>query len=86
MRGFTTLSGSVYEVDEPNKRIRRTYGTAPPTERQGEDGEWREYLSLDRVGDDEPHMLIVWRNVDGVLQSTVTSQIVEVFTEEQMHG
>lgn len=40
---FTTQSGSVYEVDVTNKKIRRLSGTTDPTPRQGEDGEWKSY-------------------------------------------
>lgn len=42
---FTTISGSLYEVDQENKKIRRLNGNADPTPRQGKDGEWRGYLN-----------------------------------------
>lgn len=42
---FTTVSGSLYEVDQENKKIRRLNGNADPTPRQGKDGEWRGYLN-----------------------------------------
>lgn len=41
---FTTMSGSVYEVDTEAKKIRRLNGKKDPTPRQGKDGEWRGYL------------------------------------------
>lgn len=40
---FITESGSTYEVDEENKRVRRLAGKADPTPRQGKDGEWKSY-------------------------------------------
>lgn len=40
---FTTISGSVYEVNTDSKQIRRLNGTQDPTPRQGKDGQWRAY-------------------------------------------
>lgn len=58
---FYTVSGSAYEVDSVNKRIRRLSGKANPTPRQGKDGEWRNYAELHpaplKVGESA---LIVW--------------------------
>lgn len=42
---FTTVTGSVYEVDTEGKKIRRLQGKKDPTPRQGKDGEWRGYLN-----------------------------------------
>lgn len=41
---FNTLSGSVYELDQNQKRIRRVSGNNRPTERQGDD--WRSYSCI----------------------------------------
>lgn len=58
---FHTESGSTYEVDVINKKIRRLNGAKDPTPRQGRDGEWRDYSYLWpsplRVGE---MAIIVW--------------------------
>lgn len=46
---FITLSGSVYDVDTTNKKIRRLNGKADPTPRQGEDGIFKSYEGLGSV-------------------------------------
>lgn len=86
-----TASGSVYELDESQKRIRRVSGKEPPTPRQGPDGEWREYdivVAVDRFGVMRDPcvgcvLIIAWP--DGVLPAaeygsatTMTSDIVRV--------
>jgi hypothetical protein len=43
---FTTASGSVYEVDEKAKKIRRLNGTTDLSPRMGKEGEWRPYKRL----------------------------------------
>lgn len=43
---FVTSTGSTYEVDLENKRIRRLSGEHDPTPRQGRDGDWRSYLEI----------------------------------------
>lgn len=43
---FTTVSGSVYEVNTDSKQIRRLKGAEDPTPRQGPDGQWRAYKDL----------------------------------------
>jgi hypothetical protein len=56
---FITISGSTYEVDQDNKKIRRLKGKADPTPRQGQDGEWREYINLSPIKIGEA-VLIQW--------------------------
>jgi hypothetical protein len=46
-----TESGSVYELDQVNKRVRRLSGVRAATARQGADGAWRQY---DQLGPDTP--------------------------------
>jgi hypothetical protein len=41
--GFSTRSGSYYEVDFAGKRFRRVRGTKPPTKSTGEDGVWQSF-------------------------------------------
>lgn len=83
---FETLSGSVYEVNEEEKQIRRLSGLNKPSESQGEDGEWKEYeilcsSSFGLLKEEEP-AVIVWGfdklsdNGSGILKTTVTSPIV----------
>lgn len=43
---FITETGSTYEVDQADKRIRRLSGVDNPTPRVGKDGEWRSYESI----------------------------------------
>lgn len=68
-----TLTGSIYEIIENEKRIRRLYGAKDPTSRQGTDGEWKEYYSI--MLDPNNILVILW-NDSG--QATVTSPIVSV--------
>ncbi len=78
---FTTETGSVYEVDETNRRIRRLTGAGKPTERVG-DG-WREYASIGvTVGEES---MIIWPEGTpllpgslGGLPVTITSRVVGV--------
>ncbi len=71
---YHTATGSIYEVDEANKQIRRMHGTHPPRSRQGVDGEWKQYEELHKYLNG---LLIVWEVIDGVSKSTLTSQLVE---------
>jgi hypothetical protein len=82
---FYTCSGSIYEVDQETKRIRRLIGTGDPTTRQGKDGEWRAYERLDlEVGESA---WIFWNpkttsllegNAFGGTPTTVTSPVVNI--------
>jgi len=55
----TTSSGSVYEVSETDKTVRRLNGKFDPTPRLSKDGLWRSYDSIHgpEVGSS---MVIVW--------------------------
>ncbi len=55
----TTVSGSVYEVDEADKNVRRLNGIKDPTPRLGQDGDWRAYDSIHGPEIDKS-MVIVW--------------------------
>lgn len=67
---FSTQTGSLYELDAPNKRVRRLQGTHEPTPRQGEDGEFREYFSAEIISQG---LLLVWNEE---FECTLTSPIV----------
>jgi len=72
-----TESGSAYEIDKENKLIRRITGNAPPTNRQGEDGQWKSYWSVGYQ--EKAPLLIVWELSENfVARSTVTSPVVSI--------
>jgi hypothetical protein len=80
---FTTVSGSLYEVDATNKRIRRLSGNKPPTERQGND--WKQYDSISAIEVGQP-VLIIWNegtpllpdSPEGALPTTMTSFVQSI--------
>lgn len=43
---FTTISGSIYEIDFAGERVRRLTGQEEPTARQPKDGEWKSYVHV----------------------------------------
>ena len=74
---FRTASGSSYEVDLAGKKIRRLFGPKPATERQGLDGEWKQYEdALEPIVGRS--FWVVWRYEDGVARSTFTSTVVSI--------
>jgi hypothetical protein len=77
-----TTTGSLYEIDKPNNRIRRVSGEKPPTPRMAADGTWRTYQALSplQVG---AQVLIVWEfyeDAGGELhtQNTLTSPVTHI--------
>lgn len=79
-----TESGSIYEIDRKNKRVRRMTGKTNPTPRMGTDGEWRTYSGIQP---DPPEagerLLIVWEITQADrdernLPTTLTSTIVAI--------
>ena len=77
---FKTVTGSLYEIDQKNKKFRRLSGILDPTLRVGKDGQWKEYGSLlPNVPTLDSVLMIVWRVTDeGVWQTTVTSPIEQI--------
>lgn len=82
---FITETGSVYEVDSDNKRIRRLNGNSDPTIRQGKDGEWKSFESIEISVNESA--VIFWNPkttplLEGSLPSatpaTVTSLVVRI--------
>lgn len=69
---YATQTGSVYEVDRDACRIRRVSGTHPPTERQGIDGEWKQYHAL--IEDGPGGGLVIAWTATG--EGTITSRVV----------
>ncbi len=81
MKTVKTLSGSIYEVDENNKRVRRIFGTNNPTPRQGNDGDWRNYEQLHlTLGN---RMLVIWGQAGNIIQTTSTSTVMAIFEGEK---
>lgn len=80
MERFKTESGSVYELDWDNKRIRRVTGIKDPTPRQGKDGDWKEYLYVSSIIIGQS-VVICWKieetDQGSVHRTTMTSRIVE---------
>ncbi len=79
-----TASGSIYEIDEDNRRIRRLHGNSDPTPRQGADGEYKVYKEIMIAANKA--MIIVWEttsNNDGdlICRTTATSA-VEAFGDK----
>jgi len=74
---FKTKSGSSYELDLWNRRVRRLEGKEAATFRQGNDGEWKSYVSISvpRIGSTT---LMVW-NDNG--HATATSAVTEIYEE-----
>jgi hypothetical protein len=82
---FETRSGSVYEVDQKEQRIRRLGGPDDPQPRQGDDGEWKAYRSISPI-ELGRCVLVCWPTGtplhDGspqyALPCTLTSEVVQV--------
>lgn len=76
-----TESGSIYEVDRKNRRVRRLTGERNPTPKVGKDGEWKAYADIQpnppEVG---VPLLIVWE-VPNVTKSDMVGLVnIEVPT------
>lgn len=80
MLRFTTISGSIYELDDDAKRIRRVIGITPQT-RVGPDGQWKEFLSTTQPMPGQS-VIIIWaiEMVDGqpIAKTTTTSIVATV--------
>lgn len=63
---------SKYEIDQAGKRVRRMVGVNAPTDRQGDDGQWRQYHHVEFLAGG---LLIHW---DDAGHCTHTSDIVSV--------
>lgn len=79
---FQTVSGSLYELDRSNNRIRRLIGINNPTDRQGKDGEWKQYSTVSAIKVGIP-VVIVWEMYEHdkdlvQYKTTVTSNVVDI--------
>lgn len=80
---FQTESGSTYEIELQDKKVRRLNGTGDATPRMGTDGEWKSYVDISDliIGS---RILFVWQwdqDEEGqlVARSTVTSKIKSIW-------
>lgn len=74
---FTT-ENSEYEVDFRLRAIRRLSSTHAPTPRQGYDEEWKRYVSLTTVFDDDEEGFCFFIDWDGEGHGTLTSPVKEL--------
>ncbi len=80
-----TITGSIYEFNHKEQKVRRIFGQKDPTKRQGEDGEWRSYekVYLEVNGS----LVIVWETTDdGILKSTITSPIKKLARDSDVES
>jgi len=85
---FKTVSGSVYEVNLTDKKIRRLNGSTNPTARQGKDGDWKEFANITRISIGHP-VFITWTAkvpvfVPGALAAATATSIVKEILVESM--
>jgi hypothetical protein len=73
---FKTATGSVYELDQLEKKVRRLTGVENPTPRQGTDGEWKEYKSVSRIT--TKHGTQFFFDWTGLGNGTTTSPVIEL--------
>ena len=84
---FHTISGSVYECDQDNKRVRRLAGVSDPTPRQGKDGDWRNYVIATEIVVGESVRFVWSVNIDNENSSipmTTTSMVAKIVDEEEL--
>ena len=74
---------SAYEVDEVGMRVRRVLGDKPPTERTGTS--WKSYRLI-QVEVGLPAVILWAITAEGVLQTTVTSEVVAVEEQNADHS
>jgi len=88
---FETITGSTYEVDEIEKKIRRVSGKRPAQPRQGEDGEWKPYEATTEIAVGR-HVVIQWPagtplhegSPYGAKPCTITSTVVRTAVREEV--
>jgi hypothetical protein len=78
---FYTISGSIYEIDENRKQIRRLHGNNEPTSRQGKNGNWKKYATISDIAIGKP-VIIVWEALTfDRIKTTMTSAVEKVSTQ-----
>lgn len=91
---FTTETGSQYEIDLEIRKIRRLGNekNKSPTNRQGTDGEWKQYTYVHPAPTIGRELLVCWDIVkeDPTLdgqdrhRTTMTSKIVKIEGEDDL--
>ena len=79
---FTTASGSTYEVDKTNKRMRQTCGRKSASSYAPEIGEWKAFVSYGMLGNS---LCVIWELVDGVAKATQTSTVVSMLNSDELN-
>lgn len=81
-----TETGSTYEIDQQNKKIRRLHNLRgrQPTEHQGTDGEWKPYEEIVnlKVGSS---LVVVWSYIPNEwanVPALQTSPVVEILEDQ----
>lgn len=74
---------STYELDEENRLFRRLHGKNPATGRQGNDGDWRQYVRILHPLEVGKPFAVVWEIEDGQdenvrLKMTETSPVTGI--------
>ncbi len=75
---IATASGSVYELDDDNKRVRRLTGIKPPKESQGVDGQWKSYevaILTYHIDGKYQRLAYSWKDEAGIDKTTYTAPI-----------
>lgn len=87
MKRFTTISGSIYEVNLAQNKCRRLLGLQDPTTSQGQDGEWRQCKLISPIEVGLP-VVFVWETImnssDINLKSTMTSEVISINNVDEM--
>jgi len=87
---FETYSGSLYEVDDDTKQVRRLIGVKNPTPRQGKDGEWKKFTTHSQIVAGLS-VCFIWHIESDILsqnmaeiaaKTTVTSPVKKVLDDE----
>jgi hypothetical protein len=84
---FTTLSGSVYQVDAANKQARRIFGFHPVTGRQSEDGVWQFFHSFEPDPLERGrYVLFVWDDEGHGTATSIVTKVEEVEVPDHVSG
>lgn len=78
MLKFKTKSGSLYQLDAKNKKIRRLSGEHPPVSKLAFDEAWQDYVDI--LGPEKDRYCLVFFDRDGE-QVMTTSKVVEIILE-----
>jgi len=92
---FHTETGSIYEIDQANKQVRRLTGKNDPTPRQNKDEQWRKFSAHSPVIKGE-NVVFFWGDetnllpetkaagLNSAIPATITSLVVEIVDESKL--